>query len=85
MRMRSCRVRLKVVDTTASTSGFARCVWTFRARAGSDLVVDSGCDVATLFTESMHGKRSVQAPTDPVPTQRLVLTPGGRDVDDPNL
>jgi RimJ/RimL family protein N-acetyltransferase len=36
-----------------------------------------------LFTESMHAKRSVQAPTDPVLTERLVLTPVGReDVDD---
>jgi RimJ/RimL family protein N-acetyltransferase len=32
-----------------------------------------------LFTESMHAKRSVQEPTDPVLTQRLVLTPVGRD------
>ncbi|HEX9999603.1 MAG TPA: GNAT family N-acetyltransferase [Actinoplanes sp.] len=39
-----------------------------------------------LFTESMHAKRSVQAPTDPILTQRLALTPVGRDdVDDLNL
>ena len=34
----------------------------------------------------MHPKRSVQAPTDPVLTQRLVLTPvGPDDVDDLTL
>ncbi|GAA0924314.1 GNAT family N-acetyltransferase [Virgisporangium aurantiacum] len=34
----------------------------------------------------MHAKRPVQAPTDPVLTQRLALTPVGRDdVDDLNL
>jgi RimJ/RimL family protein N-acetyltransferase len=39
--------------------------------------------VVLLFTESMHAKRSVQAPIDPIRTQRLVLTPVGRgDVDD---
>ena len=36
-----------------------------------------------LSTESMHGKPIVPAPTDPVLTQRLVLTPVDRDdVDD---
>jgi RimJ/RimL family protein N-acetyltransferase len=39
--------------------------------------------VVTLFTEPVHAKRSVRAPTDPVLTQRLVLTPAGPDdVDD---
>jgi RimJ/RimL family protein N-acetyltransferase len=32
-----------------------------------------------MFTEPMHPKRSVQAPTDPVLTQRLILTPVGPD------
>lgn len=42
-----------------------------------------GCGAATLFTESMHAKRTVQAPTDSVLTERLVLTPvGPDDVDD---
>ena len=37
------------------------------------------CGVATLFTEEMHAKRPVAAPTDPVLTPRLVLTPVGPD------
>ena len=35
--------------------------------------------VATLSTEEMHAKRPPAAPTDPVLTPRLVLTPVGPD------
>ena len=39
--------------------------------------------VAKLFTAWMHPKRPVRAPTDPVLTPRLVLTPvGPDDIDD---
>lgn len=41
------------------------------------------CGVATLSTEQMHAMRRAAAPTDPVLTPRLILTPAGpEDVDD---
>jgi RimJ/RimL family protein N-acetyltransferase len=53
-----------------------------RARIADLLAVKQGA-VATLFTAWMNAKRPFEAPTDPVLTPRLVLTPvGPDDIDD---
>jgi RimJ/RimL family protein N-acetyltransferase len=51
--------------------------YTRHGRKGLGLIESSilRCSGATLFTDRMHAKRRADAPTDPVLTARLVLTP----------